>query len=50
MAVLDDAVAVGLGETLPTDRRQTGGVAASLRAFRDLLTEYGFPGDQVPVW
>jgi DHA1 family bicyclomycin/chloramphenicol resistance-like MFS transporter len=34
----------GLGETLPTDRRQTGGVAASLRAFRDLLTDRRFVG------
>ena len=30
--------AFGLGETLPTNRRQNGGIAASLRAFRELLS------------
>lgn len=43
-AILLPASTLGLGETLPTDRRQTGGVAASLRAFRNLLTDRRFVG------
>jgi len=38
------AVMVGLGETLPRVRRQSGGLAASLRAFRDLLLDRRFVG------
>jgi MFS transporter, DHA1 family, multidrug resistance protein len=38
------AAAFGLGETLPTSRRQRGGISASLRAFRDLLTDRRFVG------
>jgi DHA1 family bicyclomycin/chloramphenicol resistance-like MFS transporter len=37
-------VGFGLGETLPAARRQGGGVAASLRAFRALLTDRHFVG------
>jgi MFS transporter, DHA1 family, multidrug resistance protein len=43
-AVLLLAVTFGLGETLPAGRRQSGGIAASLRAFRDLLTNRRFVG------
>jgi DHA1 family bicyclomycin/chloramphenicol resistance-like MFS transporter len=42
MALL--AVAFGLGETLPVGRRQSGGISATLRAFRDLLTDRRFIG------
>lgn len=38
------AVTFGLGETLPAARRQSGGLAASLRAFRDLLINRQFVG------
>jgi DHA1 family bicyclomycin/chloramphenicol resistance-like MFS transporter len=38
------AVAFGLGETLPAARRQGGGVADSLRAFRNLLIDRRFVG------
>ncbi len=38
------AVMVGLGETLPRVQRQSGGLAASLRAFRDLLLDRRFVG------
>jgi DHA1 family bicyclomycin/chloramphenicol resistance-like MFS transporter len=38
------AITFGLGETLPVDRRQSGGLAASLRAFRDLLADRRFVG------
>jgi DHA1 family bicyclomycin/chloramphenicol resistance-like MFS transporter len=38
------AVTFGLGETLPAARRQSGGLAASLRAFRDLLLDRRFVG------
>jgi MFS transporter, DHA1 family, multidrug resistance protein len=38
------AVAFGLGETLPPARRQRGGLAASLRSFRDLLLNGRFVG------
>jgi DHA1 family bicyclomycin/chloramphenicol resistance-like MFS transporter len=34
----------GLGETLPLARRQSGGLAATLRAFRDLLLNRRFVG------
>jgi MFS transporter, DHA1 family, multidrug resistance protein len=37
-------VTFGLGETLPAERRQRGGLAASLRAFRDLLLDRRFIG------
>jgi MFS transporter, DHA1 family, multidrug resistance protein len=38
------AVAFGLGETLPIGRRAGGGIVASGRAFRDLLTSRRFIG------
>ena len=38
------AVTFGLGETLPAARRQSGGLVASLRAFRDLLLDRRFVG------
>jgi len=38
------AVTFGLGETLPSDRRQRGGLIALLRAFRDLLRDRRFLG------
>lgn len=38
------ASAFGLGETLSPDRRQSGGITASLSAFRDLLTDRRFVG------
>ncbi|HJZ49241.1 MAG TPA: multidrug effflux MFS transporter [Roseiflexaceae bacterium] len=38
------AAALGLGETLPPSRRQSGGSAASVRAFRDLLSDRRFVG------
>jgi DHA1 family bicyclomycin/chloramphenicol resistance-like MFS transporter len=38
------AVTFGLDETLPPARRQRGGLAASLRAFRDLLLNRRFVG------
>jgi DHA1 family bicyclomycin/chloramphenicol resistance-like MFS transporter len=38
------AVAFGLSETLPAARRQGGGLAASLRAFRNLLLDRRFVG------
>ena len=38
------AVAFGLGETLSAGRRQRGGIAASVRAFRDLLADRRFVG------
>jgi MFS transporter, DHA1 family, multidrug resistance protein len=38
------ASAFGLGETLPVMRRQSGGLVASLRAFRDLLLDHRFIG------
>jgi MFS transporter, DHA1 family, multidrug resistance protein len=38
------AVAFGLDETLPPARRQRGGLAASLRSFRDLLLDGRFVG------
>src|SRR5262249_19869310 len=38
------AAALGLGETLPPSRRQSGGSAASARAFRDLLSDRRFVG------
>jgi MFS transporter, DHA1 family, multidrug resistance protein len=38
------AVMFGLGETLPAPHRQSGGLAASLRAFRDLLLDRRFVG------
>ena len=38
------AVAFGLGETLPADRRQSGGISTTLRAFRELLTDRHFLG------
>ena len=38
------AVTLGLGETLPVARRQSGGLAASLCAFRDLLLDRRFLG------
>ncbi len=34
----------GLGETLPSDRRQSGGIAATFRAFRELLADRRFVG------
>jgi DHA1 family bicyclomycin/chloramphenicol resistance-like MFS transporter len=37
-------VGLGLGETLPAARRQRGGITATLRAFRDLLTSQNFVG------
>lgn len=42
--VLFFGVAFGLGETLPPERRQRGGIAASLRAYRDLLMDRRFTG------
>jgi DHA1 family bicyclomycin/chloramphenicol resistance-like MFS transporter len=42
--MLLSASAFGLGETLPLDRRQSGGVSASLAAFRKLLTDRRFVG------
>ena len=38
------ATVFGLGETLPVSRRQTGGIATSLLAFRRLLTDRRFVG------
>ena len=38
------AVTFGLDETLPPERRQRGGLATSLRAFRDLLLDRRFVG------
>ena len=38
------AVTFGISETLPVARRQRGGLAASLRAFRDLLLNRRFVG------
>jgi len=38
------AVAFGIGETLPPARRQRGGIAVSLRSFRDLLDNRSFVG------
>jgi DHA1 family bicyclomycin/chloramphenicol resistance-like MFS transporter len=38
------SVTFGMGETLPAARRQSGGLAASLRAFRDLLLDRRFVG------
>lgn len=38
------AGAFGLGETLPSERRQTGGIPTALRAFRGLLAERRFVG------
>jgi DHA1 family bicyclomycin/chloramphenicol resistance-like MFS transporter len=38
------AVTLGLKETLPVARRQSGGLAATLRAFRDLLLNRRFVG------
>jgi DHA1 family bicyclomycin/chloramphenicol resistance-like MFS transporter len=38
------AGAFSLGETLPAAHRQRGGIAASLRAFRDLLADRRFVG------
>ncbi len=43
-AALLIAAAFGLDETLPTNRRQSGGLPASLRTFRNLLTDRGFVG------
>ncbi len=42
--VLLSASAFGLGETLPLDRRQSGGISASLSAFRVLLAGRRFVG------
>lgn len=42
--VLFLAVALGLGETLPPERRERGGVSASLVAYRDLLMDRRFTG------
>jgi MFS transporter, DHA1 family, multidrug resistance protein len=36
--------AVRLKETLPVERRRTGGTTAALRTYRDLLTDRGFLG------
>jgi DHA1 family bicyclomycin/chloramphenicol resistance-like MFS transporter len=38
------AIALGLGETLPARRRERGGLAATLRVFRELLTDRRFVG------
>lgn len=38
------ATAFGLGETLPAERRQSRGLSASLRAFRDLIADRRFVG------
>ena len=38
------AAATGLGETLPTDRRHSGGIRATLATFRQLLTTRAFLG------
>jgi len=38
------ATVFGLGETLPPSRRQSGGIAATLTAFRELLTDRRFLG------
>jgi DHA1 family bicyclomycin/chloramphenicol resistance-like MFS transporter len=38
------SVAFGMDETLPVARRQSGGLAATLRAFRDLLLDRRFVG------
>jgi DHA1 family bicyclomycin/chloramphenicol resistance-like MFS transporter len=38
------AAALGLGETLPPDRRQRGGIGATLRTFRRLLMDRSFLG------
>jgi MFS transporter, DHA1 family, multidrug resistance protein len=43
-AVLLLATSFGLGETLPAGRRQSGGIAASGRALRDLLADRRFLG------
>jgi DHA1 family bicyclomycin/chloramphenicol resistance-like MFS transporter len=43
-AVLLSASAFGLGETLPTTRRQSGGISATFGAFRDLITDRRFMG------
>jgi len=37
-------IAFGLRETLPAERRQSGGISASLRVFRDLLVDRHFVG------
>jgi DHA1 family bicyclomycin/chloramphenicol resistance-like MFS transporter len=42
--VLLVATAFGLGETLSPSHRQSGGISASLSAFRDLLTDRRFLG------
>lgn len=38
------AAAFGLGETLPSDYRQSGGISATLKAFQDLLIDRRFIG------
>ena len=43
-ALLLALAAVRLKETLPVERRRTGGTAAALRTYRDLLTDRGFLG------
>lgn len=47
--VLFLAVALGLGETLSPERRQRGGISASLRAYRDLLMDRRFTGYALSV-
>src|SRR5947199_110224 len=43
-ALLLLAAATGLGETLPPDRRQSGGVLATITTFRQLLANRSFMG------
>lgn len=43
-ALLSLAAATGLRETLPPERRQTGGIIATLATFRQLLTTRAFLG------
>jgi MFS transporter, DHA1 family, multidrug resistance protein len=38
------AVSFGIGETLPSERRETGGISATFTAFGDLLTDRRFIG------
>ncbi len=42
------AAAVGLGETLPPDRRQSGGIHTALATFYQLLTNRSFIGYALP--
>lgn len=43
-ALLLVAAATGIGETLPPDRRQSGGIRATLTTFRRLFTDHSYMG------